>query len=212
MTSHDVVGPVAAAGPHPAGRSRRHARPDGDRRAGAGRRPGDPAAQPPRSRRQDLRGRDPARPGHEHRRRRRARRCRRVSAASLTEDAGPGRDAARSSARSCRCRRRSRRSRSTASGPTRGCGPARAVELAAAAGDDRSLRRGSIVRTGRRLPRRRRRGRLLVRHLRPGAGPRPGRGAGRRRASDAAAPDSGRSLHDRPTRRRSSSSPSSTTR
>ena len=37
-------GPGAAAGRHPAGRARRHARPDGDRRAGDRRRAGDPAA------------------------------------------------------------------------------------------------------------------------------------------------------------------------
>ena len=40
--------PGPAAGRHPQGRPRRHARPDGDRRARARRRPGHPAARPPR--------------------------------------------------------------------------------------------------------------------------------------------------------------------
>ena len=71
MTSHDVVAPGAAARRHPQGRPRRHARPDGDRRAGARRRPGHPAARPPDADREVLRRDDPA--GRSHHRRRRGR-------------------------------------------------------------------------------------------------------------------------------------------
>ena len=45
-TSHDVVARVRRLCRHPQGRPRRHARPDGDRGAGARGRPGDAAARP----------------------------------------------------------------------------------------------------------------------------------------------------------------------
>ena len=55
MTSHDVV-PGAPAGPDPPGRARRHAGPDGDRRAGDRGRAGDPAAHVRGRHRQVYRG------------------------------------------------------------------------------------------------------------------------------------------------------------
>ena len=70
LTSHDVVAPGPPPRRHPQGRPRRHARPDGDRRAGAGGRPGDPAARSPGPDRQGLRRDDPAGRRHGHRRRR----------------------------------------------------------------------------------------------------------------------------------------------
>ena len=68
-TSHDVVGPGPPAVRDPQGRPRRHPRPDGDRRAGARRRPGHQAAHLPRRLRQGLHGHDPARAGDGDRRR-----------------------------------------------------------------------------------------------------------------------------------------------
>ena len=53
--------PGPPAGRHPQGRPRRHARPDGHRRAGARRQPGHPAARPPDADRQGVRRHDPAR-------------------------------------------------------------------------------------------------------------------------------------------------------
>ena len=66
--------PGPPTGRHPQGRPRRHARPDGHRRAGARHRPGDEAARPPRADRQVVRRDDPARRDHDDRRRR-GRRC-----------------------------------------------------------------------------------------------------------------------------------------
>ena len=61
---HDVARrrrPGTPTGRHPQGRPRRHARPDGDRRAGARRQPRHPAARPPDADREGVRRHDPAR-------------------------------------------------------------------------------------------------------------------------------------------------------
>ena len=65
-----------------------------------------------------------------------------------------------------------------------------------AAGDREPVRRPRRA-SERRPPRRRRGGRGVVGHLRPGPRPRPGRGARRRRPPHGAAPDPGRPVRDR---------------
>ena len=109
---------------HPQGRPRRHARPDGHRRARARRRPGHPAARPPDADREGLRRHRPARASPRPPTTPRAR-----SSAPRPPATWPRtRSATRwrgSSATSSRCRRPSRRSRSTGGAPTSGCARAR---------------------------------------------------------------------------------------
>ena len=175
---------------HPQGRPRRHARPDGDRRPGARRRPGHPAARPPGADRQGLRRDDP--PGqHDRDRRRRGRRARaagrlgrhrrgaRAAVAALTGDlqqvpsavSAIKVDGVRSYAR---------------------VRAGEQVELAA-----RSVTVSRFEVLARRGDRPRRRRRLHERHLRPGAGPRPGARPRRRWPPDRAAAYPGRAVRPR---------------
>ena len=186
--------PGPPAGRHPQGRSRRHPRPDGDRRAGARRRPRHPPARPPDADREGLRRHHPAR-----RRRRppttpRARSPRRTPTAGLDE-ATVARPLAR-------VHRRDR------AGADRGVGDQgrRQARLRSASGPARrsSSRRGRSRSTSSTCTtsaggdaRRRRLGALLQRHLHPRDRPRPGRRAGRRRPPDRAAPYGGRAVRPR---------------
>ena len=99
---HDVARrrrPGTPAGRHPQGRPRRHARPDGDRRARARRQPRHPAARAPDADREGVRRHDPARRVDDHRRRR-GRGHRDHAADGLTDEAIRDAPSARSSARS----------------------------------------------------------------------------------------------------------------
>ena len=196
-TSHDVVGAMRRLAAHPQGRARRHARPDGHRRAGARRRQGHPAAAPPRAGRQGVLGDDPPRAGHRHRRRRgRAGRRQRPPRASPTMRVRAAMRAA------------DRRHRAGAELGLRDQGRRPAVLPAGARRRGRGARgpsgHGVAVRRARRSAatarsaRRRRARRMLVRHLRPRAGPRPRRRARGRRTPHRAAPHPRRPVHPRP--------------
>ena len=187
--------PDPAARRHPQGRPRRHARPDGDRRAAGRGQPGHPAARPPHPHREGVRRHGPARCEHHHRRRGGGDPHDRVGA-STSPRTTCGRPRGGSSATSSRSRRRSRRSRWTASAPTPGSATART----STSRPDRSPSTSCWSPTcgpaeGR--PRRRRLGALQQRHLHPGDRPRPRRRARRRRAPHRAAAYGGRAVHAR---------------
>ena len=196
--------PLPPAGRHPQGRPRRHARPDGHRRARARRRPGHPAARPPRAHRQGATTRPSGSAPRPSPTTPRARSSTTRDASAVTDDAvarrrwprSPGRSAAGAvvgvggqGRRRPVVRPRPRRRAGRARGPGGG-----GVALRAAG-------------AARRRPRRR--GRVHLRDVRPGARPRPRRRARRRRPPDGAAPHPrrARSTSTRPAR--SSSTPSS---
>jgi hypothetical protein len=192
--------PRTPPGRHPQGRPRRHARPDGDRRAGARHRPGHPAARAPDAHREGVRRHDPAR--------RRDDTDDAEGEVTATASAGLDEDAVarrwrRSSATSSRCRPRCPRSRSTASAPTQRVRDGEEVELKArpvtvhelvvhdvASGLDPAGGAGRDVDVDCLGP-------LLQRHLHPGDRPRPRRRARRRRPPDRAAAHRRRPLHAR---------------
>ena len=134
------------AGRHPQGRARRHARPDGHRRAGARRQPGHPAARPPDADREGVRRHRPARCHHDHRRRRGRGRRDRPTPAALDEAAVARRVRGARRRDRAGARRRCRRSRSTASAPTQRVREGEDVELAGPPGDRPRARRSGTVR------------------------------------------------------------------
>ena len=167
---------------HPSRGPRRHPGPDGDRGARARGQPRHQAPDVPGRLRQDLHRDDPARAVHPHRRRRgRGHRVVRRHVADLRRRRGGGRRADRR--HPAGAERRRARSRSTAGGPTPGSGPGRTWSCRPGRSRCTASAVLRLAGRGRGRPRRagpRRRGRGVLRHLRPGAGARPRRRPGRR--------------------------------
>ncbi len=199
-------GPGTTTGRHPQGGSRRHPRPDGDRRARARCQPGHPVCwatcwSPTRCTTPPSGSARPPRPTTP-----RVRSIDRLPTVGLTEErilTGAERVRRR---RSTRCPRRSRRSRSTVAAPTSGSRAGEQVQLAS-----RRVRIDSIevhgIRLGPGRRRRRRLGALLERHLHPCDRPRPRRPARHRWTPDRTASYGGRTVRARRRRGPSSSSP-----
>ena len=152
------------------------------------------AAGSSRSRREELRGHDPARCEHRDRRRRRRRRRRRGRIGRDTSCPGcGGRRADRhdppGAERRLRCEGRRR--------PVLRPGPLRRAGRAQGQGGDRRAAGDHADAAGRSLPRRRCRGRLLLGHVHPRSRPRPRRRAECGRPSLGTAADQGRTVRPR---------------